>query len=437
MLASQIPTKVPLPFANSGTKNTIPSASQIGITAGAASLTDGFPPLTFTPLASGGVPPAGADFNGIFNLITAVQQWQSAGGAFKYDAAFSTTIGGYPAGAILASTSNTTYWLNLADSNTTDPDSGAASNWTPIDAYGIGAVTGLTNANVTLTPAQYGKNILTLAGTLTGNVQIIFPNNQQLTTVANNTTGAFTVTCKTAAGTGGAVVQGYKSSFYGDGTNLVNVLPQGGLLNVQVFAATGTYTPTPGAKNVIVEVQGAGGGGGGAGATAAGQVAIGVGGGAGGYAKSRIVNPGVTAVTVGAGGIGGTIGVAGGPGGTSSFGAFVSASGGFGGNSIAATSAFPTQYTGGISGVGTGGNIANVAAQTGLTALLTNGLGNALSGGGGPSLFGAGGPPVGANANGAAGNTGAGGGGALQYNGAFGALGAVGGAGIIIVWEYV
>lgn len=76
MQASNIPSKVPLPFANSGTKNAIPTASQIGVTPGAASLTDGFPPLTMTPLASGGVPPAGADFNGILNLITAIQQWQ-------------------------------------------------------------------------------------------------------------------------------------------------------------------------------------------------------------------------------------------------------------------------------------------------------------------------------------------------------------------------
>lgn len=221
MLASQIPAKVPLPFANSGTKNTIPTASQIGITAGAASLTDGFPPLSFTPLASGGVPPAGADFNGIFNLITAVQQWQSAGGAFKYDSAFSTAIGGYPAGATLTSTSNTVNWLNLVDNNTTDPDSGAAANWVALDTYGIGSVTGLTNANVTLTPAQYGKSIITLAGTLTGNVQIIFPNTTQEWMVVNNTTGAFTVTCKTAAGTGGTISQsGNQQFFWGDGTNL-------------------------------------------------------------------------------------------------------------------------------------------------------------------------------------------------------------------------
>jgi hypothetical protein len=224
MLASQIPARIPLPFANGGTKNTIPTASQIGITPGAASLTDGFPPLTFTPLAAGGVPPAGADFNGILNAITAVQQWQSAGGSFTFNTAFSTSIGGYPKGATLMSTSGDTNWLSTADNNTTDPDSVAAANWVALDAFGIGAVMGLTNANVTLTPAQYGKNIINLTGALTGNVQIIFPVNMQLCTVANNTTGAFTVTCKTASGTGAEVVQGGQEVFYGDGTNLAQKL---------------------------------------------------------------------------------------------------------------------------------------------------------------------------------------------------------------------
>jgi hypothetical protein len=133
MLASQLPSKIPLPFASSGTKNTIPTASQIGITAGAASLADGFPPLTFTPISSGGVPPSGADFNGILNLITAVQQWQSAGGIFKYDAAFSTSVGGYPKGAVLMSSTNASTWLNLVDNNTTDPDAGGA-NWISLSA---------------------------------------------------------------------------------------------------------------------------------------------------------------------------------------------------------------------------------------------------------------------------------------------------------------
>ena len=102
MLSTAIPTKIPLPFAyNASTyKNTIPTASQIGVVNGRASLNDGFPPLNFVPIASGGVPPFGGDINGILNEITAIQQWQEAGGFFTYDSAFSAAIGGYPKGAI-------------------------------------------------------------------------------------------------------------------------------------------------------------------------------------------------------------------------------------------------------------------------------------------------------------------------------------------------
>lgn len=248
MLASSLPNKIQLPFANSGSKNTIPVASQIGITAGAASYTDGFPPLTMTPIPSGGVPPSGQDFNGIFNAITAVQQWQSAGGIFKYDLAFSTAIGGYPNGAVLMSTSNKTYWLNLADNNTTDPDSSGAANWTSLAAYGITNITGLAASNVTLTSIQYANRTIVLTGTLTANIQIIFPALQQRWTVINNTTGAFTVTCKTAAGSGAIVTQSSYAEYYGDGTNLVTINAGG----------TTSYLPTAGGSmtGALNEAQG-------------------------------------------------------------------------------------------------------------------------------------------------------------------------------------
>lgn len=222
MLASSIPSKIQLPFANTGTKNTIPVPSQISITPGAASYTDGFPPLTFTPLASGGIPPDGADMNGVLNAITAVQQWQSAGGNFKYDSAFSTAIGGYPAGSVLISSDGFTQWLNLSDNNTTDPDGGSSANWAPIASYGITAVTGLTNTNVTLSATQFKNKIITLSGTLTGNVQIIFPTLKSGWKIYNNTTGSFTITAKTAAGTGPVIVQGSMLDVYGDGTNILD-----------------------------------------------------------------------------------------------------------------------------------------------------------------------------------------------------------------------
>jgi hypothetical protein len=127
MLASSIPTKLPIPFANAGTKNAIPSASQIAITPGAASLTDGFPPLTMLPIASGGIPPFGSDFNGILFEVTAWAVWQAAGGTVGYDAAFSTAIGGYPKGAVLAASATVgAFWISTVDNNVTNPDTGGA-----------------------------------------------------------------------------------------------------------------------------------------------------------------------------------------------------------------------------------------------------------------------------------------------------------------------
>lgn len=126
MQANTPPTKIPLAFANSGTKNPIPTASQIGITPGRASLETGFPPLTFTPVAAGGVPPFGADFNGILNLITEFQRWLSAGGSFTYDAAFAAAVGGYPKGARLIRADFAGFWVNAVDANSSNPDTGGA-----------------------------------------------------------------------------------------------------------------------------------------------------------------------------------------------------------------------------------------------------------------------------------------------------------------------
>jgi hypothetical protein len=225
MLASSIPSKIQLPFASSGSKNTIPVPSQISITPGAASFTDGFPPLNLTPIASGGIPPDGLDMNGILNQITAVQQWQSAGGSFKYDSTFSIAIGGYPAGAVLLSTDGLTEWLNTTDNNVNDPNGATPTGWIPLSSYGATTISGLTNTNVTLTATQYKSNIIFLTGTLTGNVQIIMPTLYDQWLIINNTTGAFTVTVKTASGTGVVAVSGATQVFC-EGTNIISQTSQ-------------------------------------------------------------------------------------------------------------------------------------------------------------------------------------------------------------------
>lgn len=221
MQLAQVPELVQLPFADSGTKNSIPTPSQVSITPGAASLTTGFPPITFLDPTAGGIPPFGADFNGILNLISANTRWENAGAFYPYDATFSSFITGYPKGAILSRADGTGFWLSTADDNTANPETDTTGAWVPVNNQGVTAITGLTNANVTLTALQYSKRVITLAGTLTGNVQIIFPAIKGLEwTVINNTTGAFTITCKTSAGTGVPVAKGAYQNIYSDGANI-------------------------------------------------------------------------------------------------------------------------------------------------------------------------------------------------------------------------
>lgn len=126
MQASQIPARYPLVWAKNAAGayiRTVPVQSQIGIQDGAASFNDGFVPDNFTPVAAGGVPPFGQDFNGLLNIITSWQQWQQAGGPTGYDSTFAAAVGGYPLGAVL--NSNVTLgvqWYSTVDGNLTNPD---------------------------------------------------------------------------------------------------------------------------------------------------------------------------------------------------------------------------------------------------------------------------------------------------------------------------
>ena len=86
------------PFAYNGIKNTIPDAPT---STHHASIEEGFPPITMQPLATGGIPPEGADFNGIFNLTTQFYFAFQNGAMPTYSAAVAAAIGGYPKGAVL------------------------------------------------------------------------------------------------------------------------------------------------------------------------------------------------------------------------------------------------------------------------------------------------------------------------------------------------
>ena len=121
--------------------NPIPVPSQIGITPGAASWTDGFVPLNAILRADGGIPPRIQDMNGGLYQMSAVDVWMCAGGGFPYSSAFQTAIGGYPKGARVLMASAAGYWVSTVDNNMTDPDTGGAG-WASDDSNAITALTG-------------------------------------------------------------------------------------------------------------------------------------------------------------------------------------------------------------------------------------------------------------------------------------------------------
>lgn len=218
-----------------------------------------------------------------------------------------------------------------------------------------------------------------------------------------------------------------------------------GTVNVQTFTTSGTYTPSAGMTQCIVEVIGGGGGGGGSYAVGGG------GGGGGGYARGLLtaVQIGVSqVVTIGAGGAGAASALANGSaGGTTSLGSLITATGGGFGYSNNNANNFSSP--GGLGGVGSLGSV-NIAGGRGITGTfgyvnvsLPTGL--AMSGAGGSSSLGAGGanvvqtgPANQANTTGGAApaNGGGGGGGGAGYVSP-GAAGGAGGSGIMIITEYL
>jgi hypothetical protein len=211
---------------------------------------------------------------------------------------------------------------------------------------------------------------------------------------------------------------------YGDGTAQAssgdtNNNDSGELISVSAYTSSGTFTwnrPTN-CSTVLVKVIGGGGG-------AAGYCESG---GAGGYSEKLINVQNINSVTVTVGGGGSNVGyyAGAGNGGTSSFGSFVSASGGYGSNQN-------ISHTGGYGGGGSGGDV-NLYGGTGTGH--SNSHSHAATARGGDGYFGG---AVGFNRTtsgarvgvGAPGNGGAGG----RTNEAW--AGSVGQSGAVIIWEY-
>ncbi len=112
-------------------------------------------------------------------------------------------------------------------------DAGASNtefNYTLVNVAGTGTYT--------LSGSELNNTVYKFTGVLTGNRTVIVPTTVQQYWVDNGTTGAFTLTIKTAAGSGIVVATGQRSILYCNGTDVVQAdtggisipltIPQGG-----------------------------------------------------------------------------------------------------------------------------------------------------------------------------------------------------------------
>lgn len=127
------------PFAWDGLKNDIQESQQVGQDPEDATINKGFPLITMTPAEAGGKPPKGQDMNGILYAVSSDASHRQKGLRIQFDAAYAAKIGGYSAGAIIASNDYTKDYRSLIDGNTTDPNSSnIAGKW---EIYsGVGSV---------------------------------------------------------------------------------------------------------------------------------------------------------------------------------------------------------------------------------------------------------------------------------------------------------
>jgi hypothetical protein len=136
------------------------------------------------------------------------------------------------------------------------PAIGDNSTNVPTTAFVQGTVNGITTksvaggANVTLTAIEAGRGTLKFTGALTANISVIVPAPTGQWTVWNATTGAFTLTIKTAAGSGVAVTQGKSVEVFSDGTNVQ--LQTNDFVNVALTGTPTTPTPTAGDNSTKV-----------------------------------------------------------------------------------------------------------------------------------------------------------------------------------------
>ncbi|HHR6573249.1 TPA: gp53-like domain-containing protein [Providencia alcalifaciens] len=136
------PKLIVKPFAKNGQKNVIPENYETSMDSNQATWDQGFSQITMLPVAAGGLPPKGQDFNGILNQISENIVYQSQGGRFKFSPEYAESIGGYPKGAILQSDDEKKEYQSLIDNNKVNfnTESNISASWELVGAkYAITA----------------------------------------------------------------------------------------------------------------------------------------------------------------------------------------------------------------------------------------------------------------------------------------------------------
>lgn len=146
------PDLIIIPFAEDaapGYVDTIPDTLPPGSDPQYASWSQGFPPVTMTPLGAGGIPPRGQSFNGVLNAISEHIVYIGGGGQYKWNADYAS-VNGYQLGAIVQKLDNSGFWRSTVEGNTTNPDLSGAG-WVP-----VGLESGrILNIRVFDTPGTY------------------------------------------------------------------------------------------------------------------------------------------------------------------------------------------------------------------------------------------------------------------------------------------
>ena len=124
------PSRIPEPFAGSGTKNTIPATNATPSASQAASWASGFPPECSQPISAGGCPVPRNDVNGALNQLSQDFAFRQDGGIWEWSA-----LADYDAQRVVRGSDGILYWSvqpsgpNVA-AGAQDPTADNGTYWT-------------------------------------------------------------------------------------------------------------------------------------------------------------------------------------------------------------------------------------------------------------------------------------------------------------------